>query len=129
MWGPRMKAIDTLWSKCVLLETGPRCILCGGPADQAHHIYRRSRFPEYKYDADFGIATCWKCHPKLDRMPPELVLYAVEGRFPDRVARVRDKIKHKPPRTDAKQQRALLRARMHNARSNWMLECCDVEGI
>lgn len=124
-----MKAIDTLWSKCVLAETGPRCILCGGVADQAHHIYPRSRFPEHTYDADFGIATDCRCHPKLDRMPPEIVLAAVEGRFPDRVARVRDKIANRPPRTNPKEQRALLRARMRSAeQTNWMdLECCDVE--
>ena len=123
-----MKAIDTLWSKCVLEETGPRCILCGGVADQAHHIYPRSRFPEHTYDADFGIATDCRCHPKLDRMPPEIVLAAVEGRFPDRVARVRDKIAHRPLKTNPVEQRALLRARMKNAERNWMdLECCDVE--
>ncbi len=123
-----MKTIDTLWSKCVLAETGPRCILCGDLADQGHHIYRRSRFPEHKYDADFGVAACWKCHPKLDQMPAEILLTVMEVRFPARVARVREKIAQRPPKTDAKEQRALLRARMMNAQKNWMdLECCDVE--
>ncbi len=123
-----MKAIDTLWSKCVLAETGPRCILCGRMADQAHHIYHRSLYPEHKYDADFGVAACRECHPKLDRMPAETLLVVVGVRFPDRVARVRDKIANRPPKTNPVEQRALLRARMMNAEKNWMdLECCDVE--
>lgn len=123
-----MKAIDTLWSKCVLAETGPRCILCGRMADQAHHIYHRSLYPEHKYDADFGVAACRECHPKLDRMRSEEVLVLVERKFPDRGWRVADKLAHRPPKANAKEQRALLRARMMNAEKNWMdLECCDVE--
>ena len=123
-----MKAIDTLWSKCVIAETGPRCILCGALADQAHHIYPRSRFPEHKYDADFGIAVCWKCHPVADRMAGDEMLGRCVARFPDRVARVYDKLANRPPKTNPKEQRALLRARMMNAEKNWMdLECCDVE--
>ena len=125
-----MKAIDTLWSKCVIAETGPQCILCRRHlASQAHHIYPRSRFPEHKYDADFGVGVCAICHPAADRMSPEIMLEQVVAvRFPDRAARVRDKIANRPPKTNPKQQRALLRARMLNAEKNWMdLECCDVE--
>lgn len=124
-----MKPIDLLWSKCVRKETGPYCIRCGKLGNEAHHIYPRSRFPEHKYDADFGVCSCGLCHPILDRNKPEVTLAMVERRFPDRAARVRDKIANRPPKTTPKEQRALLRARIDNAeRTNWMdLECCDVE--
>jgi len=110
-----VNAIDTLWSKCVLLETGPRCFLCGELADEAHHIYPPTRFPDRQYDADFGVATCSICHPTLHRVPADIVLHHLEGRFPERLARVRDKIAHRPPRTDVTEQCLLLLARMHNA--------------
>jgi hypothetical protein len=124
-----MKAIDILWSKCVRAETGPYCIRCGKLGGQAHHIYPRSLYPEHKYDADFGVCCCGTCHPSLDRLKPEVTLALVERRFPDRAARVRDKIAHRPPKTTPAEQRALLRARMKSAESTkWMdLECCDVE--
>jgi hypothetical protein len=125
-----MKPIDNLWSKCVRVETGPRCFLCSQrEATQAHHIYPRSRYPEHKYDADFGVGCCAVCHPVLDRTKPEVLLELVERKFPDRAARVRDKIANRPLKQTPKEQRALLRARMKSAESvNWMdLECCDVE--
>lgn len=124
-----MKPIDLLWSKCVRMETGPHCIFpgCTRGAQHAHHVYPRSRYPEYKYDADFGVACCAEHHPVLDLLRPSETLRMVEERFPDRAARIADKIAHRPPRQTAKEQRALLRARMLNAEKNWMdLECCDV---
>lgn len=126
-----MKALDLLWSKCVRMETGPHCIVpgCTRGAQHAHHVYPRSRYPEHRYDADFGVACCAEHHPVLDLMNPLDVWALVQERFPDRAARMADKIAHRPPKTNPKEQRALLRARMNAAEhSNWMdLECCDVE--
>jgi len=46
----------------VFLRDGGRCVLCGGPGADAHHIVDRKLFPDGGYYLDNGATLCEGCH-------------------------------------------------------------------
>lgn len=54
----------TLWSvmrECVLVRDNHKCVLCGAPAEEVHHI-RPKHFNGSKYDPKNLVALCGCCH-------------------------------------------------------------------
>lgn len=43
------------------------CTVCDGDADQVHHFFKQSTYPEFKYDPDNGMACCGSCHAEIER--------------------------------------------------------------
>lgn len=50
----------------VLARDGYKCVLCGSPADAAHHIMERRLFSDGGYHAENGSAVCEACHWRLE---------------------------------------------------------------
>lgn len=46
----------------VFARDGRRCVLCGDPAQDAHHIMERRLFPDGGYYLDNGVSVCGPCH-------------------------------------------------------------------
>lgn len=44
-----------------------RCVICGSPAQDAHHIMERRLFPNGGYYLDNGASLCGKCHIKAEQ--------------------------------------------------------------
>ena len=52
-----------LWAKTVKELDNHKCAFCGSTEKlEAHHIRKKSLFPELKNDIDNGITLCHKCH-------------------------------------------------------------------
>ncbi|WP_420030749.1 HNH endonuclease [Pseudomonas oryzihabitans] len=48
------------------MRDGYRCVHCESSSGiQAHHIFRRTTFPEGKYELGNGVALCRECHRSL----------------------------------------------------------------
>lgn len=43
-----------------------RCVLCGAPGQDAHHILDRKLFPDGGYALDNGATVCGPCHQKAE---------------------------------------------------------------
>ncbi len=57
-----MKAMDRMWSHLIFATYGNRCVLCGKPAVDSHHIIRRSKSNALRYDIKNGVPLCKGCH-------------------------------------------------------------------
>lgn len=56
----------TLWGRFIRMRDGYRCVHCESSRSiQAHHIFRRTTFPEGKYELGNGITLCRECHKSL----------------------------------------------------------------
>ena len=51
------------WSERVL-ERDKVCV-CGKPAEEAHHIFTRKRYPELRTLKENGIGLCKPCHKAI----------------------------------------------------------------
>lgn len=69
---PRLLSRDD-FRAAVLRRDGGRCVLCGQPADDAHHILERRLFPDGGYYLDNGASVCDGCHVRC-----EMTLVTVE---------------------------------------------------
>jgi hypothetical protein len=54
----------SIWSQEVLSRANHICEICGGAAEQAHHIQPKKLEPFLALDPENGIALCKKCHNK-----------------------------------------------------------------
>lgn len=53
----------TLWGRFIRMRDGYRCLHCESALGiQAHHIFRRTTFPEGRYELGNGITLCRQCH-------------------------------------------------------------------
>lgn len=50
--------------EAVFTRDGHRCVVCGEPAKDAHHIMERRLWPDGGYYADNGASVCEPCHLK-----------------------------------------------------------------
>lgn len=57
-----IKDLEKMWHIAVFMREGNRCIVCGKPATDAHHIIRRSQSLALKYDLKNGVPLCRACH-------------------------------------------------------------------
>ncbi len=77
--------LDRLWSEAILsrsrVEGVPRCAVCQGEANQAHHIFRKEQHGRFRYDLRNGLALCAKDHrrEKWDAAPVVVVAMDVLG--------------------------------------------------
>lgn len=51
----------------VFQRDGGRCVVCGAPAVDAHHIVGRAQFADGGYYLDNGVAVCATCHVIVER--------------------------------------------------------------
>lgn len=55
------------WGDKVKIRDGYKCVICGKPANNAHHLLYKGYFPEYANDVDNGITVCRRCHIAVHR--------------------------------------------------------------
>lgn len=56
----------TLWGRFIRMRDGYRCVHCESKHKiQAHHIFRRTTFPDGKFELGNGITLCHECHKSL----------------------------------------------------------------
>lgn len=53
--------LDKLWSQLVRHKNGGKCVICGEPARDPHHIFPRARRAT-RWDLDNGIPLCFNHH-------------------------------------------------------------------
>lgn len=61
--------------EAVLQRDHGKCVVCGAPGQDAHHIMERRLFPDGGYHVDNGATVCGACHLKAeatDIMPAQL---------------------------------------------------------
>lgn len=51
----------------VFARDGHRCVACGAPAQDAHHIVERRLFPDGGYYLDNGASVCGACHLQAEQ--------------------------------------------------------------
>lgn len=56
----------------VYLRDGGRCVLCGEPAQDAHHILERRLWKDGGYHVDNGASVCGPCHILCERTDVDL---------------------------------------------------------
>ena len=56
------KLLNEMWHIVVFKKYGDKCIACGAPAVDAHHVVRRSQSLALKYDYRNGVPLCKGCH-------------------------------------------------------------------
>jgi hypothetical protein len=55
-----------------VLERDEVC-LCGQPATEAHHIYPKAKYPEFKDLVYNGIGLCARCHRAIYGIEEEMI--------------------------------------------------------
>jgi len=53
--------------EAVFARDGHRCVACGAPGADAHHLIDRSLWPDGGYAPDNGVTLCPRCHLKAER--------------------------------------------------------------
>lgn len=66
--GPCEAYLDQLWSKAVKLKFDHRCVRCGNPNVQSHHVRGRRR-RALRWEIRNGIALCPYCHRAVHNYP------------------------------------------------------------
>lgn len=56
------KATRAAFREAVFARDGGRCVNCGEPAVDAHHLVSRDEFRDGGYHVDNGVALCGPCH-------------------------------------------------------------------
>ena len=51
----------------VFERDGHKCVVCGNPAQDAHHIIERRLFSDGGYYLDNGASVCGDCHIKAEQ--------------------------------------------------------------
>jgi len=63
------RKLDALWSKAVRSAFGWRCIVCGGPATDAHHLRGKKSHPALRWEPLNGVALCRRHHNQIEANP------------------------------------------------------------
>lgn len=50
------------WSKIVRKKNGGRCLYCGSPAEDAHHLFSKKKIPQLALLIANGVPMCESCH-------------------------------------------------------------------
>jgi hypothetical protein len=58
MWANNL----TSWAKIVKRKNRGKCIICGLPATQAHHVCSRAKNPQLALLVENGVPLCNSCH-------------------------------------------------------------------
>lgn len=66
--GPSEEYLDQLWSKAIKLKFDHRCVRCGNPNVQSHHIRGRRR-RSLRWDLNNGVTLCPRCHTSVHNYP------------------------------------------------------------
>jgi 5-methylcytosine-specific restriction endonuclease McrA len=82
----RKRAIREAFNTAVFQRDGGKCVLCGAPGVDAHHITDRHELPNGGYVPENGITVCEACH--LDCEQFHLTGEALPGRHPDDLYRL-----------------------------------------
>jgi len=53
------------WRSAVFARDNETCVICGNPAEQAHHIIPVRNCREEMYNVNNGVALCKRCHRKV----------------------------------------------------------------
>lgn len=53
------------WKSAVFERDKSTCVICGGKANEAHHIIPVRNCREEMYNVNNGVALCWRCHRKV----------------------------------------------------------------
>ncbi len=58
-----------LFKQKVLANAGGECENphCNADANQVHHFFKTSRYPEFKTNVNNGMAICGSCHSEIER--------------------------------------------------------------
>ncbi len=59
------KSMLSLWGQAVFETYGTNCEVCGKTANQPHHFFPRSSYPNMKYEVKNGVPLCQVCHGRL----------------------------------------------------------------
>jgi hypothetical protein len=62
----KKKQVRADFRNIVFRRDGHRCVKCGLPAADAHHITDRNLMPNGGYVAENGISLCLSCHAKAE---------------------------------------------------------------
>ena len=54
------------YRESVFARDGYRCVVCGAPAVDAHHLIERKLWPDGGYFLDNGVSVCGACHLKAE---------------------------------------------------------------
>jgi hypothetical protein len=58
----KKKRVRSAFRSAVFARDGHRCVMCGGPAVDPHHITDRSLMPNGGYVVENGVSLCAPCH-------------------------------------------------------------------
>jgi len=50
------------WSVKIRDRDDQKCQICGGKAQESHHIFYQNLYPELRFNLNNGIALCHDCH-------------------------------------------------------------------
>jgi len=79
------KWILRLWSRFIKARDLYRCVCCASTEKiQAHHVIRRTVYPEAAFETGNGVTLCYECHGRVHaevngRADPSLPLGAEQG--------------------------------------------------
>ncbi len=62
MAGAAARDLRAAFNASVFARDGGRCVLCGGPGTEAHHVLERKLFPDGGYHPANGALVCNPCH-------------------------------------------------------------------
>ena len=57
-----IKTMDRMWHILIFKTYGERCVICGKPAIDAHHVIRKSQSNALRYNVINGVPLCKGCH-------------------------------------------------------------------
>ncbi|KKK43408.1 hypothetical protein LCGC14_3168490 [marine sediment metagenome] len=64
-----LKRADVLWSVLVRQKNGGRCVMCGKPCRDAHHIIPRGK-KAHRHNLKNGLPLCYPCHQCNNSVSP-----------------------------------------------------------
>lgn len=68
------------WKKAVFKKWGDKCLICGRPAQVAHHFKPKGSYKMLRFNLDNGIPLCNGCHFRLHKVDPSLSNLIAEKR-------------------------------------------------
>jgi hypothetical protein len=63
----KKKRVRAAFAAAVFGRDGHRCVTCGAPAVDPHHITDRNEMPNGGYVAENGISLCGPCHERAEQ--------------------------------------------------------------
>ncbi|TCS94981.1 HNH endonuclease [Hazenella coriacea] len=81
--------MDQEWSKFIRNKDGNKCRVCNSKEQlTAHHLYSKSKYPQFMYHKWNGLTLCESCHRKFhkiygsDNTPQQFVLWCLTFQIP-----------------------------------------------